>query len=608
MILVALMSGGDYSEGIKGCGPIISRRLAEAGYGRKLLNGIKRLAKEETEVQEEFLQSWREEVAEVLKTDPDKILDRKSPSLAKKLLELYDFPDRNIVKNYAHPKISRVGTQKPLKWSQDIDIGGLVRYASDKFEWGNEELVATFRNNLWAGVLLRQLRRSALAQDQGSRLASSGALVESVHDFKNEGSTDFTPSYRLHLNSTAFDNLIDPHLPHPDPFPIPDYDFYTQEDADLLRAERKSEGRKVKKPPVPGTSDFRHWIPAAFISVDKDLRNKVRDWKEGKDKKEREKEDKEEKKAERARAKAEGRKSPVKRTSTKSKKNAGGAGKKSAEDEEEEDEEDMLEVTAKLRKEKFAEQRKKEKEQERAAKAAAEKGAKIKGKGKAKEEVLTKSTKSARPPPSPSSSSDIEILPNPSTSRLRANKSASPSTSNLLNSFAPTKSSLPNRTTRKSPPASSTLLFNASKSTVTLPPKRPNRPAPSSDSESDSPQTFSTSSKHVDKSKRRSKAHTSPSKPKLQSSLIELSSSTSSDSDLDSLETILTTKEKARLSQEGRRTDSNGSMKKLGASSSQSSLAASSSSLASSSSKGKGNAKEKKKEKAHEVEVMVLSD
>ncbi|GAA5871012.1 hypothetical protein JCM16303_001662 [Sporobolomyces ruberrimus] len=564
MILVALMSGGDYSEGIKGCGVTTAKRLAEAGFGKRLLEGIKRL-KDDPSGQEEFLQEWREEVAEVLMTNPNKLLEKKNPTLANKILESTDFPNQEIVRNYAHPRVSKEGSYDPPKWEEDIDIEGLVEYVMRMFEWGHDQVKAKFRNNLWVGILMRQLRRTALEQDQCYSSTSSStsnrslSLVQSVINFKCESSTDFTPSYSLHLDSVGFSKLIDPFLPRIDPFPFPEYDLYLPHEAETLRLERKRLGRAVERPIEPKTSDYRHWVPVAFVEVDSGCREKVRDWRDGKDRKEREKEEKEERKVERAKAKAEGKSSPVKKSRAKKSEGTGDVSLKrrkskskveSESEGEESEEKDTRKAIEQIRKEKVAKARQEILDEARRASMGG-----VKGKGKAKEDVFAATTTVTIPSSPALVSSDIEIVEPVSSVLRRPKKSISPPSFTLHNSFATTKSTLDSTAvkSKKTPPSTSTPFFTSTKRSVAVPPKRTIRPSSPSGSDSDESITIRSTTKHRDKANRLSKAHTSPAKGMSKSAFIELSSSEGEGGEgkdegeeLESLEVYLERREKEK--------------------------------------------------------------
>ncbi|GAA5908695.1 uncharacterized protein JCM6883_004143 [Sporobolomyces salmoneus] len=598
LILIALVAGGDYSNGLDRFGMVTAKRFAELGYGEKLFDGIKRHSNDPV-AQAEFVQEWKEEVSEILINNTNKVLTRKEPNKAKMLLEAHDWPDLQIVNNYANPKITKPGSWIKPTWDRDVDLKGLVDFVTENFEWGHEEIVSKFRNLLWLGILLRRIRRTALEQDQGIRVRSShpSALVERVICLKCEQSTNFTLSYSLHLDSTSFDNLINPLLPQPDRFSIPNYDAYTPEDAELFRAERKLSGRLVEAPNPPTTSSFRHHVPTAFVEVDPECREKVREWEleiEAKKAKEE--------------AKARGEKSPRKGTSSKSTQGGKTKGKgKKKEEPIDSQEEDSAKIGDRLTRKKADEERAKW----LAERAARKETEKLEGKGKGKANEVyskpkrkSKPTKTPRQPPVPSTleeptSSDIEIVePSssaPSTSRLRPNKLKSPPMMNPFSDFSSTKATIsaPSKSNKPST-SSSGLSFTSSKPLAAIPPRR-SRPSPPSESDSEST-SASFSSKHVDKASRNSIAHASPSKIRKKSSttVIELSSdSEEEDEMLESLEDIFARREKERREAQTRAT----------LSSSQQSLSSTPASSSSLVSKGKEKGKEAVKKM---VETIIL--
>lgn len=545
MILIALMSGGDYSSGIDRVGPLTARRLAKIGFAERLLDGIKRLSHDPT-AHEQFMNEWREDVAEVLTKNPDGVLERKAPALAKKILDS-DFPNLKVVKNYVEPKVSKRGSQRAPTWDNDIDVEGLIAFVTTMFEWGNEQIQSSFRMTLWLGIFMRRVRRTALARDTCSNSESpASALVQAVIEHKCAQSTDFVPAYSLHLDQEAFDALIKRYLPPVDPFPFPRYEDYPEEEAERLRLARKASGRKVERPKPPTTSDYRHWVPCAFVLGDEGCLDLVEEWKDEKRRRARQEEEKLERQAERARAKAEGRASPVKRSTAKANEKQ----KKKREfegpaNDSDPDEVNSAQTCLRLQKEKAEKLRMERIAVIRAAKEAQKKGGEGKGKEKAARGFEPSAiTRTVRPP---SPDSDLEIIEpaaGPSRTRLCASRASTPSGSNLASAFTASKSTVTSQAKKSSP--SSTLAFSSSKPFGTIPPKRP---APTRAHEPSRPsQSGELSLKHVDKASRSSRAQTSPSKqPKA--TVLELvdsdvdSGDTSSD-DLESLDVILARRQK----------------------------------------------------------------
>ena len=312
----------------------------------------------------------------------------------------------------------------------------------------------------------------------------------------------------------------------------------------------------------------------------------MKEWRDGKDRKERAKEELEERKAERARAKAEGRSSPVKKKAVVPKRgDSGGSGKarrkkveSSASEAEESEEKEAIKASKARQEEKLAEMRR--------TVLAKGKGKEV---AKESEDVFGKRRTKNQSTSITLDSSDIEILDSaPSTSRLRtkSNKSRSPPF-NLHSTFNSSKSTS-GVSNKKTPPTLSSAIFSSTKPShldqQPPPARRTIRPPPSdSDADSDDappPSSIPTNSRHLDKSTRTSKAHSSPRKTRAQ--FIELSSDEEEEEELESLEEILKGRTKQKHSAGSEYSKEKGKV---------------------ASSEGRGG-----KEKKKEVETLVLSD
>ncbi|RAL67912.1 hypothetical protein DID88_008637 [Monilinia fructigena] len=95
MILVALMSGGDYkTEGIPGCGVKVACEAARAGFGKRLCQ----IRREDAAAYNE----WRADLAHELFTNESRFFKTKRRAL--QIPE--NFPDRKVLGYYTHPVVS----------------------------------------------------------------------------------------------------------------------------------------------------------------------------------------------------------------------------------------------------------------------------------------------------------------------------------------------------------------------------------------------------------------------------------------------------------------------------------------------------------------------
>ncbi|CAK3771781.1 Flap endonuclease GEN 1 [Lecanosticta acicola] len=194
MVLVALMSGGDYiPEGIPGCGPKLACDAARAGFGKEL---ITLASKKDTA----GLKEWRERFQHQIRTNEAKFFSRKNS----KLVIPEDFPNQEVFGYYTHPCVStpeRVQKLKDsLKWDSAIDFAGLRDFAGDAFDWRNLGGAKKFIRNLAPAMLVRELRLRGdedLQLDPEAQEAREKELVTAIHGKRNHHTSDGELEYRI---------------------------------------------------------------------------------------------------------------------------------------------------------------------------------------------------------------------------------------------------------------------------------------------------------------------------------------------------------------------------------------------------------------------------
>lgn len=181
MILIGLCSGGDYHTGIDGCGIKIAVGLAKAGFAKRLVEA--RRKHPDDDAMKDFLCGWREDVREELKTNSSGCLGRRSPALAKKVLE--SFPGLRVLDSYMVPVTSRsMGRdveeyyQPDKMWAKEPNLEVISRLCEKSFEWGYLDIIIKrFRTLLWPGVIVRVLRRACLERDAASSSSTATAPI-----------------------------------------------------------------------------------------------------------------------------------------------------------------------------------------------------------------------------------------------------------------------------------------------------------------------------------------------------------------------------------------------------------------------------------------------
>ncbi|KAH9022361.1 PIN domain-like protein [Lactarius deliciosus] len=186
LILIGLLSGGDYHAGLPHCGPETAHGLAKCGFGDELLKAAQSLTRDELH---NFLVTWCGDLRRELRTNAHGHLSSKKPSLAKAVPDT--FPDIDVLLSYTNPIISATDvschTHTPPRWEREPDLGRLAHLCELCFEWGLKDIIIKrFRTILWPSIVLRALRRSAM---EVAAVAAAG-----VPGRKERGPLQATPS------------------------------------------------------------------------------------------------------------------------------------------------------------------------------------------------------------------------------------------------------------------------------------------------------------------------------------------------------------------------------------------------------------------------------
>lgn len=194
MVLVALMSGGDYvPEGVPGCGIKVARQAAKAGFGRRLCR-IKRS-------DQDALTNWREDLMRELRTNQSNFFRTKH-----KALTIPDeFPSMEILRYYTHPVVSQPETVEALKKElperSGVDIAGLRAFTAETFDWAYKIGAVKFIRVLAPGLLnqaLMDLGNKQLESDNPDLRERVGPeVIRSISSRRSHFSTDGTPQLRV---------------------------------------------------------------------------------------------------------------------------------------------------------------------------------------------------------------------------------------------------------------------------------------------------------------------------------------------------------------------------------------------------------------------------
>lgn len=309
MILIGLMSGGDYQQGgLARCGVTTAHALARCGFGDSLFEAAMEL---DRDALEDFLASWREEVRDELRTNSKGEVGRKQVALANSITR--KFPDIDILLSYVKPitseSMGRASNNLLITWDKEPDLAKLAGVCEFYFEWGYKEaIVKRFRTVIWHSIVLRILRRAVLDLDQGKprtnapstptkkvttpcgtpskmiakhfsslrvnspvKVYISGSesdedeeeqrLIIKIHGCRQHTSTDGLPEYRLEIAPKQLVQLTESGIKGLRTPEGPD-EWASDEVEDNEEGTKK--GRKV---PIDPESHLRVWMPACMVKL-----------------------------------------------------------------------------------------------------------------------------------------------------------------------------------------------------------------------------------------------------------------------------------------------------------------------------------------------------
>ncbi|KAK5044856.1 hypothetical protein LTR84_010394 [Exophiala bonariae] len=178
MILVALLSGGDYDEsGIAGFGVGLACEAARAGFGEDLLNLCRA-------GDEAGLVEWRERLQYELESNESGHFRSRHKTV--KIPET--FPEKQILSYYMSPAVSPQNQLPALEskwrtvWESKIDVNALRQYVADTFDW-------CYKPGAWKFV--RVMAPALLANDlicgSTSAITSANQITERRRHFTSDG-------------------------------------------------------------------------------------------------------------------------------------------------------------------------------------------------------------------------------------------------------------------------------------------------------------------------------------------------------------------------------------------------------------------------------------
>jgi Holliday junction resolvase YEN1 len=272
MILVALMSGGDYiPEGIPGCGPKTACDAARAGFGEDLYkikgNSV-------------AIAEWKARLVHELRTNESKFFRSKH----KALVIPDNFPRKDVLRYYTDPCVSandRLETlRSTLKWDVDFDIPGLREFTLEAFKWEFVSGAKHFVRNLAPALLVQQLRLRADRPpcDDTCIIAQEEArLVKTIHQKRQHVTTDNSTELRVGYVPIDLVN-IDLDAEESDPEILPEGLESEDEDMPVTGEEPGSPKKKRTPRDYDPYAVEKIWVLETYIRIGVPL--KIQDYEE----------------------------------------------------------------------------------------------------------------------------------------------------------------------------------------------------------------------------------------------------------------------------------------------------------------------------------------
>lgn len=155
MILIVLLSGGDYHDGMPGCGLAVAHALARCGFGDRLLNAFNNMARDIFFGY--FHHAWVDELCTELRMNSQGFLHARKPQLATQLPAFLSTLDREDVEKYISPLTcwSGLGMVDTSGWVwHPPDVTIIAEFCFAHLGWTDiTDLICMLRNNLWGGVI-----------------------------------------------------------------------------------------------------------------------------------------------------------------------------------------------------------------------------------------------------------------------------------------------------------------------------------------------------------------------------------------------------------------------------------------------------------------------
>lgn len=160
LLLFTLLCGGDYHEGLKGCGPKTALKIVELGFGRSLMEIVADGIGTPSRNFERRLRDWKGDMIQELRTNRRGCFNGSQSALVLQL-ETTEFPPIQVIKSYVHPVTSwSHGNSPPANAFPNFkvpDLHALRVELQNRLAWSDLDVFKKFNNLVLEGAVLRIL-------------------------------------------------------------------------------------------------------------------------------------------------------------------------------------------------------------------------------------------------------------------------------------------------------------------------------------------------------------------------------------------------------------------------------------------------------------------
>ncbi|KAL8847594.1 MAG: hypothetical protein Q9221_007371 [Calogaya cf. arnoldii] len=276
MILIALMSGGDYiPAGIPGCGIKTACEAAKAGFGRDLC----KLARNDSV----GFNQWRERLEYELRVNESGCFRARHKALAAAIPNR--FPDKTVLRYYTNPAVSKPDQvnrlRNEIQWEGHVDVPRLRHFVAEAFEWinlaGARKFVRGLAPAMLADRLCRRYHVNHANDDLKVQESEEASIVNAICGRRSHFITDAVPELRIAYTPIEIVALdLGSESPDGDAEDVGDSQSEAQEVDDTRSRSRSPTKRAASTydPTVPG----KIWVLESYVKFGVPLM--VENWEE----------------------------------------------------------------------------------------------------------------------------------------------------------------------------------------------------------------------------------------------------------------------------------------------------------------------------------------